>query len=225
MAIVKFTNISDIRGKIGGTIYQSGRSGIIMRKSFNHRQVSSHTQSLSQNYTQQCQYYWQTMTEPQRHAWNTLAVNFPVQQKNITGRAITGHELFIRYNYYRLRAGLSIFTSANPVLYPVLPYSCSPEYSLFTLYVRGNRAINPMGEKLLLFMSAPAVKSNNQFLNKLRLLDFTTVNSTIQTYTVNYLATFGNLYFPGDKIYFRYAVMSLIYPYITPFINSYAIIP
>lgn len=105
MAVVKFSGlITDMKGKIGGTSFQGGTAGTII-KSINYKRNGSkltkadagrvvNQKALIANLSST----WRTLSNAERDSWNTGAVNYPFKNKygeNYTG---SGFQVFMHLN-------------------------------------------------------------------------------------------------------------------------------
>src|SRR3990167_1454841 len=96
--ILPGTTIADIRGKIGGSVFQKSSAGISVRNKTSAVNPRSINQMSTRSIMKQVQNAWQNLTELERTTWQSYQ-NFQNQkQKNIIGNKINGHQLFLSIN-------------------------------------------------------------------------------------------------------------------------------
>lgn len=99
MASVKFSvGIADIRGKVGGTVFQRNKSGAFIRTL---RKPTKSTSSWSLLQRTNVAYYsraWRSLSTSDQDLWNSVAIQFP--QTNRIGDTIflSGYQLFQKVN-------------------------------------------------------------------------------------------------------------------------------
>jgi len=150
--------ISNIAGSMSGTTFQQSNAGLVMRK----KPLSINPNSLPQNFQKtnliKIQQQWIAFSNSERQAWQSFASFAKVTQKNNVNRFISGQQLFIQINSYRLMKGISMLQ--YPVFSPysldpiIMKWSVSPTHAYFI----ADRTIDEAAEFLLLYMSTPLSK-------------------------------------------------------------------
>ena len=132
MARVQFGPvISDLRGKVGGVIFQRSAQGVTLRKLTVPVNPSSPSQVANRAQLFYLQSQWQALDQDQRTAWETWAS----YQNQLVGQFVqatqSGQQSFVQCNRYRQLANKSVLV--DPVF---TPYS-QPQPSL--------TIVNPLG--------------------------------------------------------------------------------
>jgi hypothetical protein len=123
--------VTDIRGKLGGTVFSRGGGGSIVRNWTKPTNPRSNRQEVNRAAISSITYRWnKTLTQDQRDDWNTYAANTP--WVNSLGQAIvmTGIAAFVRLNG-ALLAMSQPFRQAAPTAYglagnPVVTFTAQP---------------------------------------------------------------------------------------------------
>lgn len=99
MATIKFgIGIADIRGKIGGTVFQRNKNGAFARTL--HKPINSNT-VYDQYWKANVSFYsklWRQLTDEDRSSWAVAAIQFP--QTNRVGDTVflSGYQLYQKTN-------------------------------------------------------------------------------------------------------------------------------
>lgn len=159
-----------------------------------------------------CQYAWQDLTSAQRKQWNQF-VAFSGQSINRDrGILTTGHALFLKYNYARLAAGLSVLDT--------IVYKSAPTWpGLYFLQVAGgilyvNYTVNLVGLNILVsFFISPARPPSQSFSRtKQRYLPGGIIAGSLIHYDNTYYAIFGRNPQVGEFYHCRYQFFSTVSP-------------
>ena len=138
MARVKFTAIvSEIRGSLGGNTFQANRYGFTLK----NKSLQGFPNSLLQNFSKasltQILQGWQNLTDAQRAQYNTYASSFPQYPKSGSTVALSGFEVWAKFNLQMACVGIA--ASPNAVLAPVVVPSYNPSLvtsgGLLSLYL------------------------------------------------------------------------------------------
>lgn len=111
MAVIHYSSlVTGIKGRTRGAIFQSGPGGQIVRSagSFN-RTVSTRWQQM-RHQTSVLAQTWNTLTEAQIFAWNSMALNFPTKNRFGEKRLTSGYNLFMSCNKRVLALGSPMIT-------------------------------------------------------------------------------------------------------------------
>ena len=106
-------SLGDIKGKVGGVVFQGGSSGAILRRKGAPVDPFSPAQSVQRNQLSGNAKSWSGyLTTEQRAAWDSLAGG--ISNKDAFGLEIgmTGYQLYMKLNTNMLNAGLSRLTDA-----------------------------------------------------------------------------------------------------------------
>ena len=109
MARLKYSGIiTNVKGKIGGMVFQDHRAGSSVRKFT--KQINRATQPMNdiQNITFKLQNEWKGATNSQRKVWSNFVKFSTLFNKHEPNKYINGQQAFIKLNSYRLLYGHSI---------------------------------------------------------------------------------------------------------------------
>jgi hypothetical protein len=108
MARIKYGGIiTDISGSVGGSTFQKSLFGNTLRNKPIPHKSATPSQLIVRSNMMQLHAAWSGLTNDQRLQWNRF-INFSGQTiRKDSGVTMTGHDLFIKYNMFRLISGLS----------------------------------------------------------------------------------------------------------------------
>lgn len=205
MATIKTSGlITDIRGKLGGSVFQNGASGLIMRTGAKGINRASERMTIARNITFTCQQEWMMLTDAQRAAWNNLISYQPTLQNNISGKFINAHQTFIMANSYRLQYGLSILYTPTFAKCKILPITMTVALNGGALEVTASRNMASADEFIVLYLSSHMSSTINNPGNRLRLMIFTTTDTNVFDVSAAYISIFGILPNAGNTIFMEY---------------------
>lgn len=92
--------ITDISGKVGGTVFQRSGSGLIMKNKDKNVRRKTFSQITSSACISNVQSFWQSLSSTQKTAWSKYAGYNVLSQRKAKGLALSGYQVFMRYNYY-----------------------------------------------------------------------------------------------------------------------------
>ncbi len=102
MARIKLSPIiASINGKVGNAVFQTGKSGTILRERVIPRNRNTVLQRQKRNLLQTTKSEWQTLSTDQKNSWVALAAFMLKKQKHSATRSLTAYELFIQSNFIR----------------------------------------------------------------------------------------------------------------------------
>lgn len=116
--------VADLRGKVGGSIFQRSKHGTTLRALHIPTQHNTQKQALMRGHMFQLQAAWAALTQAQRTAWDAWAAYMSLKPADTTPGSLTGQNAFIRTNRYCLLRGANIFQT------PVFTPFSIPLYSL-----------------------------------------------------------------------------------------------
>lgn len=107
MASVKYgTIVTELKGKIGGNVFQGGRAAPTLKKLWGYIRKQDQAQ-LSWNNIKRAEFAvvtqtWRTLTDEQRTSWSAAAPSFPFYNKFGDSYTGTGYQLYMQCNllYY-----------------------------------------------------------------------------------------------------------------------------
>lgn len=100
--------VSDVSGSIGSATFQKSSFGNTLRNKPLPRKSCSSSQLSMRNLMVQLHQAWAAMTSEQRTAWNRFVSFSMVSIKRDRHVLLTGHSLFLKYNFLRLLSGLTV---------------------------------------------------------------------------------------------------------------------
>lgn len=113
--LVRYSLLADASGSFGGLVASHGRSGQYIRTRVRPTNPSSSSQVEVRTIFANLSSTWSTLTDEQRDAWVTYALNVPITNALGDPLILTGHQMFIRSNAARLQAGLARVDAAPTV--------------------------------------------------------------------------------------------------------------
>lgn len=105
--LVRYSLLADASGSFGGLTASHGRSGQTIRARVRPTNPGSASQVQIRTIFTNLSIGWSTLTDDQRDAWTTYAINVPTRNRLGDPLTLTGHQMYIRNNAPRLQAGLS----------------------------------------------------------------------------------------------------------------------
>lgn len=104
---VRYSVLADASGSFGGLVASHNRAGQYIRTRVRPTNPSSPSQVQVRTIFTNLSTAWALLTDDQRDAWVTYALNVPIAGVFGEPLKLTGHTMFIRSNAARLQAGLS----------------------------------------------------------------------------------------------------------------------
>lgn len=104
--------VTQVSGSIGGTTYSHNKGGMYRRARAIPTNPNSSFQQAVRMYLAQAAAAWSgTLTPTQRTTWNNYAAGTPVTDKLGDQILLSGQQMFIRSNVFRMNAGLAMVTT------------------------------------------------------------------------------------------------------------------
>lgn len=205
MAIIKTSGlITDIRGRVGGSIFQNGSSGLILRSGTRNINKRSLSMTIQRNFTFMCQQEWMLLTTVERASWSNLISYQPIKQNNISGKFINAQQTFIMANVYRLQYGEAILKTPKFAKCKILPIDLQLSLSAGELTVTASRVMASADEFIVLYLAYPTPITINNPGNRLRLIIFNTTDTDVFTISTPYQALFGFLPTAGQTVFMEW---------------------
>lgn len=200
--------ISDIRGAVGGNVFQRSAQGLTVRSRITPIQTAKPTQQANRSLMAGLQTSWQSLTDQQRTAWTTWGQYQNIQPRGFVTAQLSGQQVYIQVNFYRLQSNLAQLDDPIFTPYSLLPTDIAfgnagsdltavlsedpgdPDYQLIiklSFIVRAGRNAQPSGLKFLLPQEQ--------------------IDETTWNYTEPYLAAFGKLPVPGQRLFCSWFLM------------------
>jgi len=207
MARVKYSSIiTDISGSVGGLTFQRNKFGNTVRQ----KPLPVNSRSLSQYHIRQLittiQAAWQDLSDEERLQWDRF-LDFSGQTiKSSSSVKLSGHSLYLKYQLYRLLAGLSLLTT---ITYIPMPSACtlsSAAVAANFLQISINAVVTHTEKFFLFSMTTP--RQSNQASSPSGLRYMYTVPATAGSFRIEdaYEEAFGVL--PPALSTFHYSILT-----------------
>lgn len=218
MARIKLSSlITDINGKIGGSVFQRTQSGTILKNKSNLSFTNSMAQNVSNIIMYRCQYEWQQLTECKRQLWNSFATYTKKNQKHSSNLIINGHQLFIQCNSYRFQYGYSTLVNPQIINSDISPLTCEIGITPSNLVLFTDRYLISNYEFIILQATSKVSESLNNVGSRYKTIIFETTDSNGFDLTQPYINVFGFTPTVGHVIFIKYTVASKYNGLILPF--------
>lgn len=217
MASVRYTAIvNEIKGKIAGTIFQSGKTGSIMRATSaqNTGGGGVPTNRIRPYYPKQfigiVSGLWRNLTDEQRTSFITGAISYPALNRFGDAYTPSGFQVFMTLNLQMFNAGAPFLTTC-PVPISVVPL---PEFSISPTSANdipcNISEIIPDGFKMGLWATCPMAAGALPRLSAYKLLRYIVPEDTAAfNIATEYNGTFGDLT-NYSKVYFKIQMISTV---------------
>jgi len=210
--------ISNIKGKIGGTVFQGSTQGISMRNKPTKLGVGSQSQQRIRQINAQLNYSWSTMTNDQRNVWSAFNtfVNGVGKSANQKITANSGRMQFMSVNFFCLLYGKSIiiaptFTTPESINVPCPPLFTSSD-TLMDYTVNLDTTTQILVTRVSLPQSNPTKTTNTGY----RTLVYDQIDGLSQDWSDAYQKTFGINLIPGKYYWVSLQVVNFITGTVSP---------
>jgi hypothetical protein len=220
MAQIQFSSlVANVKGSVAGLTFQRCNGNQSLRKKPLPRQADSELQMQAKGYVSQVQQSWAALSVDEQKAWQAFTAFTPVYQKGNKKVALSGYQLFLKYNLIRLHTGLAVLTS---ITYTTLNFQV-PEFDLYvdpgvspSLYFEFDSAIDPAVYGLLIKTTPPVKGESLRNDSRLRVTTYNAITGGNLDYDIvnAYIAAFGLLPGNGDKLLCDFTLYSAIAPVI-----------
>jgi hypothetical protein len=192
--------ISDISGKVGGSVFQRNQGGLSLRQQSGKINSNTLRSNIHRVNTSTIQTAWQSLTDDERNLWNTYAIYLGKKQKKNSSLLINGHQLFLNINSLRmdLAPDNGLFTPAiltTPILAP-LPEPInivSIERDGVALKINLDRAISNVYNVIICYLSRPIRASQMSAYIKMTLMKAPTNSGTDFECNAYYTGVYGRV--------------------------------
>lgn len=214
MARVKTSSlISDISGKLNGTVFQRNQGGLIMRNQSGKINSNTSRSNLQRVGLAAIQGAWQSLTDSERTLWQTYAIYLNKKQHHSNSLIVNGHQLFININSirYALSGANSLFQPyllTTPTLAP-LPQPInitSIQRNGVALECNLDRAISNVDDVIILYLSRPLRGSQMTSHVKLTLMQAPTNTGTQFECNAYYYSVYGRVVEVGEFVQSKIAI-------------------
>lgn len=212
--------ISSISGSVQGTTFQSGKGGTIIRKKPTQVKRGSISTDRIRNIQFNVTQRWTGLTETQRAEWNQYAKFNRVKQKNNARLFLSGQQVFIRTNNYRLLYGLSMLVVPTFNSCAISPISITIALNVGALEITVDRNMIATEEYIIISLTLPATQSINNPSGRYRSMIFTTTSTNVFDLSSAYIDVFGRLPIVGEFLFMKYTNANKKNGQIFPFVNE-----
>lgn len=196
MAKIKFGSfVTDMRGKIGGSIYSKNGSGSYVKNLTVPINPNTSRQQAVRNDLKQLSQLWRTASDEERKAWNMAALNQPRQDDLGNTYTQSGFNMFVGVNMIGKALGGAV--KANPPQ-PTPPPDLG---DIELVYDAVTPAINmtesgaavPADTSWIIYMTAPISTGNNSWTSLLSQVIVLPAGTGVSPYNLYaaYVAKFG----------------------------------
>lgn len=221
MAKIKLSGIiSDIAGKVGGSIFQKSQSGHILRNFTFPVNKKTPGQENIRNITNRLQQYWLTLSQAQRDVWHSFAHYNRIKQNNFSGLFLNGHQTFLKLNHYRLLYGYSVLITPQFLKCQFEVIDLTLELRSGRLVIISDRELKPNLEFLIIFLTLYKNRSINNPGSSYRAIigDFSEVYQN--DITDQYFNVFSYNLALEETVFFKFTVASKLSGMIKPFFHK-----
>lgn len=226
MARIKYSSIvSEVSGSIGSATFQKSQFGNTLRSKPNPRRSSSPDQVTCRRYMTILHNAWSTLTSDQRTAWNRFISFSNSTIKRDRAVLLSGHSLFIKYNFLRLLSGFAVLTDVVYVAAPVWPRVDSIGNDVGTVNFTMDIAVDHDVIWFIAKFSAPRPAS--QSFTKQGLRYFNIIPATASGFNVTdfYQAIFGTIPAGNSFVNIECQFFSVLAPlYTNVIIGNYQVV-
>jgi hypothetical protein len=134
MASVKYGSIiTDIKGKLGGNVYQGGPYGPIIRSNFKGSTAKNYVPTSTNLELNSLAIAWNSLTIDDKNTWSTNSYLYPVKDKFGNNITLSGYACFVMLNYPLLVLNASLNTQCPTPQGIPDTYSFAPTISVSSM--------------------------------------------------------------------------------------------
>ena len=186
--------VTDIRGKVGGTVFQNSASGLIMKNKSTPVNKLTTAQSDQRIALANTQATWQSLSDLRRSSWSHWAIYQNLSSGLFKKTVLSGQQAFNQINLYLSMIG------ENPVLDPIFsPYTLGPldwsDVDITVNYIRLVAHSDALSNTYYLIPKLSLVMSPSRLSqpSNLKFCMPTILTSKIWDITDSYVKVFGQL--------------------------------
>jgi len=206
MAKVKLTAfIGDIRGKIGGSVFVKSAGGLVLRNNTSPVNKNTVSQSDRKNIEAGLQWDWQRLTQRQRDCWVEWTKLNPIPQIRDVDLVINAQQTFLKLNFYRRMAGISIIKDPNFDTTLIEPIGATVALAPFNIRLVLDRPLNDDLELFILFLTFRVTPTVNNPRTGFRYIKFDQSPGASNYPIANsYFDVFGHNPVAGEQLFMKY---------------------
>lgn len=196
--------VSDIRGKIGGSVFQKASSGLVVRAKSTPINKRTASQIISRNIAFLTTTAWLQLSAADRDQWANYVQYNPVNQRNSRELLISGQQAFLKFNNYRLQYSLSILTVPEFNKCELTPVELTLSRVGMMLRVSSSRPLVASDEYIILFITVRMSTAINNPGSRYKLIKFVTTNGVNFDVASEYVDVYGAIPEVGDTVFMKY---------------------
>ena len=196
--------VTELRGAIGGTVFQRNAYGFTAKNSPNMTRPNSTEQDVIKRAVTRCTQRWSNLTDAQRLDWVNYAAAFPQYAKHNPGSILSGYNVFILRNL--IAEILDGFRLDSPDMVATTDSTFAPTLQTdgVSLLLTFNGTPAPLGIDCFMQVSSPMPASKPIRLNMLKSVGGFAFGSGDTDIATRYLAQFGRLPIVNEKVLFAF---------------------
>ncbi len=208
MAIVKVSGlITDINGKMNGSVFQRNQAGLSLRSQPGVRKSFTYNQQLNKGTMSSVQSAYRSLSAADLLLWEQYAIFLNKKQKKNVGKSISGQALFIFQNQLRAIAARDI-SGILPLVIdtPVIQVDPAPIaivnliLNFADLDVVFDHELVSADEFLVIKMSRPLLASQASGYNKMVIIKYVEEDDVALNVGPNYIEVYGRLPVEGEYV-------------------------
>ncbi len=208
MARIKTSSlVTDIRGSIGGSVFQMTNAGLVVKNISKKVNKLSDSSLVVRNILNNNQIAWRGLSNSQRDIWRSYSNYTKTKQKNNNDYTINAQQLFLKVNNLRRLYKLPVLLVPEFSKCIILPVDIVATLVAGDLTLTTNRLIDSGLEFLTLFATIPVTSTLNNAGSRFKSIIFSTVTGSVFNVGSEYLNTLGAVLQAGDKIFIKYTTI------------------
>ena len=206
--------VTELHGSVGGTVFQGSSKGNICRNKGIQRLTSSDRQEEAKRNILYCTQFWSNTTDDVRNDYNTFASTWPQFDRKTGTRQLSGYEVFLMYNLFRLSIGalinddIQLVGTTVPSIAPTLVSAGG--VLTFNLHESVGEPDTAWGQ----FISRPVRAGITNPGSKLRYIRSVSTGEGNIDITAAYTALFGAIPAAGDTVFIDAKPYGILDPFV-----------
>jgi hypothetical protein len=213
MARIKYGSlVSDISGSIGSATFQKNLYGNTLRQRPHGYVSSTARQLLCQSLMAQCHNAWSALTDQDRIQWNQFIAFSGASINRDKSILLSGHSLFLKYNFQRLLSRKSLYTSIRYLSAPQWPgiLNCYLIDDEIIVNLDNSPPISNFWVTMFFSIPRPASQSFNPV--GLCFVKAVQINTEAINFSTNYQSVFGFIPTIGSILHYKIQFWSTLSP-------------
>ena len=204
------STITELKGSIGGTTFQSNRYGFSAKNKSHPRVSFSARRGAQQGYSAFAMKSWGNLSDAQRSEWETFASSYPQYAKNNPTSELSGYAVFLKWQQLdMLRRGSASITTYVPAQdspsLPVPTPTLTRTYNALSLGVSWD--ISSTDWYCLLFASGPVPQTKTYIGSQTKYLQTIDSDDTTVDITTAFTSLYGRLPYLGEYVFLEFLLI------------------